>query len=221
MLYSMLRDHLVVTGGSLPFVAITYFVTDLGGTSRFWPVAGIFVLSQHAFHATGAAFFTAANANQTHGLVLSGVYNFLIFLFAGLIVKVRDMSPIYRLVSWILPSYPTMGLMSYFLFTDRALDCDPLDHPDVCGDGDHLLQFFTFLRFQRRIQLSLFIILLNTLVARTVIGLVLALHINPTTPDTTPSLSSERHRTNVVAAMGGASLGLQKAPASSCISSLT
>jgi len=165
-LFMAARDALTVSSGALLFFLGTYSGCALGPASRLMPCLIVFTLAQHAFHAAGALFFYALPGASTTGIVLSGVYNFMIFLLAGVVKTVSEMSPFWSGCARGLPSYHAMGLLVYFLFKDRRFQCADQAFPEQCYDGDAVIDFFGFRGVEDRIGLSVAVIALNYLFAR-------------------------------------------------------
>ena len=167
VIFATLRDALVVSVGATLYFVAAFFGAAVAPANRLGPCLVVFVAAQHAFHATGALFFhLGAVGDPTAGIVLSGVYNFVVFLVSGVVVKVQDMAPFWRGVAVVLPGYSAMGLLSLFAFKDRAFDCDDRAYPEECYDGDAVLAIFGFQTFEDRVALSLATLLLNYAAAR-------------------------------------------------------
>jgi hypothetical protein len=172
-LFMAARDALTVSTGALLFFVATYMGCSLGPASRLLPCLVVFVLTQHAFHAMGALFFYVSPWDST-GIVLSGVYNFVIFLLAGVVKTVSEMSLFWSGCARVLPSYHAMGLLLYYLFKDRRFECADHAFPEQCYDGDAVIDFFGFRGVEDRIWLSVAVIALNYFIARlALLGLLL------------------------------------------------
>jgi len=169
------RDVLVVTSSATPYFLATYAGCALGPPGRLAPVLVVFLLAQHAFHAAGSLFYYLPQPKSSAlcGIALSGVYNFITFLLAGVVVPLSQMPPFWRGIAKLLPGANAMGLMVFYLFEDRPFDCDPLAHPAICSDGDVVVEHFGFEAFEDRVGAAVATILLNILVARVLLLAIL------------------------------------------------
>ena len=160
------RDFLTVCVGATPFFLAVYAGCSLGPASRLAPCIVVFLLTQHAFHATGSVFFYIGPRpdDATVGIVCCGIYNFLIFLLGGVVMLVSDMSPFWSAAAHALPGYHAMGLMTSFLFKDRPFNCEPLAFPEQCSGGDDVIDAFGFGGVD--VTRSLAVIVANYAVAR-------------------------------------------------------
>ena len=89
------RDVLVVTSGATPYFLATFAGCEMGPMSRLAPCVVVFLLAQHAFHAAGSLFYYVSSPRESAlcGIAFSGVYNFIIFLLAGVVVPLAQMPP--------------------------------------------------------------------------------------------------------------------------------
>ena len=141
---------------------------DGPGGGRLAPCLVVFLLAQHAFHAAGSLFYYVSSPKESAlcGIAFSGVYNFIIFLLAGVVVPLAQMPPFWRGIAKLLPGANAMGLMVFYLFADRPFDCDALAHPAICSDGDVVVEHFGFEKFEDRVGSAVAIIILNYVLAR-------------------------------------------------------
>ena len=162
------RDVLVVTSGATPYFLATFAGCEMGPMSRLAPCVVVFLLAQHAFHAAGSLFYYVSSPRESAlcGIAFSGVYNFIIFLLAGVVVPLAQMPPFWRGIAKLLPGANAMGLMVFYLFADRPFDCDALAHPTICSDGDVVVEHFGFEKFEDRVGSAVAVIIMNYVLAR-------------------------------------------------------
>lgn len=162
------RDFVVVNVGAAPFFLAVFYGCGAAAPDRLLPMLVVFLLAQHAFHATGSLFFhvAAPPEDATPGIVLSGVYNFVVFLLAGVVKRVSDMHAAWALVARALPGYSAMGLLVFYAFEDRAFFCAARAFPAECYDGSNVVDFFGYRSFEDRVALSIATLVLNFAVAR-------------------------------------------------------
>ena len=159
---------MVVTSGATPYFLATFAGCEMGPMSRLAPCVVVFLLAQHAFHAAGSLFYYVSSPKESAlcGIAFSGVYNFIIFLLAGVVVPLAQMPPFWRGIAKLLPGANAMGLMVFYLFADRPFDCDALAHPTICSDGDVVVEHFGFEKFEDRVGSAVAVIILNYVLAR-------------------------------------------------------
>ena len=162
------RDFVLVSFGAAPFFLAVFYGCGAAAPDRLLPMLVVFLLAQHAFHATGSLFFHVAKPPEdaTPGIVLSGVYNFVVFLLAGVVTRVSDMHAAWALVARALPGYSAMGLLVFYAFDDRAFQCAARSFPAECYDGSNVIDFFGYRNFEDRVALSIATLVLNFAVAR-------------------------------------------------------
>ena len=162
------RDFVLVNVGAAPFFLAVFYGCGAAAPDRLLPMLVVFLLAQHAFHATGSLFFhvAAPPEDATPGIVLSGVYNFVVFLLAGVVKRVSDMHAAWALVARALPGYSAMGLLVFYAFEDRSFFCAARAFPAECYDGSNVIDFFGYRSFEDRVALSIATLVLNFAVAR-------------------------------------------------------
>ncbi|KAH8062261.1 ATPase [Aureococcus anophagefferens] len=153
------RDFVVVNVGAAPFFLAVFYGCGAAAPDRLLPMLVVFLLAQHAFHATGSLFFhvAAPPEDATPGIVLSGVYNFVVFLLAGVVKRVSDMHAAWALVARALPGYSAMGLLVFYAFEDRMTPAPP---------SSLRISIFAARSFEDRVALSIATLVLNFAVAR-------------------------------------------------------
>ena len=113
-----------------------------------------------------SVYVAAPPDDPTVGLVLSGVYNFVIFLLSGIVKPVREMDTFWAGAARALPALNAMGLLVNGLFAGRDFDCDPLAHSAQCSSGDAVVEIFGFDSIAEHWEKALGIIVVNYVVAR-------------------------------------------------------